>query len=175
MSEVVWLPGTAARLIEADAVRWGLRETGGPLFGYEACGELVVTEAFLPGPRATHLPFLYRPDREAVERAIEEVHERSGGGERWIGSWHSHPFGRALPSLIDRRTAGRIAREVAVASPRPVMLIQTTRPTRTGPRAHALGAWRWSPEVEDLLDVDVHPISEMSGIDRNRARDEEPL
>ena len=120
MSELVWLPETATRLIESDAVRWGLRETGGPLFGYEACGELVVTEAFLPGPRATHLPFLYRPDRDAVDRAITEVHERSSGRERWIGSWHTHPFGRALPSLVDRRTAGRIAREAAVACPRPL-------------------------------------------------------
>jgi integrative and conjugative element protein (TIGR02256 family) len=163
VSELVWLPDTAARLVEADAVRWGLRETGGPLFGYEACGELVVTEAFLPGPRATHLPFLYRPDRGAVDRAIEEIHERSGGGERWIGSWHTHPFGRALPSLVDRRTASRIAREAAVACPRPLMLIQTTRPTRSGPRAHALGCWRWSPEVEDLVDAEVHRVSGKAG------------
>jgi len=158
VSELVWLPGPAAHLIEDDAVRWGLRETGGPLFGYEACGELVVTEAFPPGPRATHLPFLYRPDREAVDRAITEVHERSRGRERWIGSWHTHPFGRAMPSLVDRHTAGRVAREVAVACPRPLMLIQTTRPTRKGPRAHMLGSWRWSPEVENLVDVVVRPI-----------------
>jgi integrative and conjugative element protein (TIGR02256 family) len=160
MSEVVWLPGAATRLIETDAVRWGVRETGGPLFGYEACGELVVTEAFLPGPHATHLPFLYRPDRKAIDRAITEVHARSDGRERWIGSWHTHPFGRAMPSLLDRRTAGRIAREAAVACPRPLMLIQTTRPTRTGSRAHVLGSWRWSSEVENLVDADVRPVPE---------------
>jgi integrative and conjugative element protein (TIGR02256 family) len=153
LTQVVWLPDNAARLIARDAERWGLRETGGPLFGYEACGELVVTEALLPGPKATHLPFLFRPDRDAVDRAIAEIYERSGGGERWIGSWHSHPFGRAHPSLLDRRTAGRVAREAAVDCPRPLMLIQTTRPSRRGPRADILGSFRWTPGENDLVEV----------------------
>lgn len=73
-------------------------------------------------------------------------------------------LGRAMPSLVDRRTAGRIAHKVAVPCPRPLML---TRPTRTGPRAHLLGSWRSSPEVEDLLDAKVHPASETSETGRN--------
>jgi integrative and conjugative element protein (TIGR02256 family) len=155
LTHIVWLPDGAARLIARDAERWGLRETGGPLFGYEACGELVITEALLPGPKATHLPFLFRPDRDAVDRAIAEIYERSGGGERWIGSWHSHPFGRAHPSLLDRRTAGRVASEAAVGCPRPLMLIQTTRPSRKGPKANILASFRWSSGENDLVEVDL--------------------
>jgi hypothetical protein len=94
LTQVVWLSDDVARLIARDAERWGLRETGGTLFGYEACGELVITEALLPGPKATHLPFLLRPDRYAVDRAVAEIYERSGGGERWIGSWQPRIFCR---------------------------------------------------------------------------------
>jgi integrative and conjugative element protein (TIGR02256 family) len=155
MAGVAWIPQEAEELIGADAVRWGPRETGGPLFGYEACGELVITRAFLPGPNATHLPFLFRPDREAVERAIAEVHRQSRGGERWIGSWHTHPYGRARPSLLDRRTAGKVATELAVGCPRPLMLIQTTRLTLSGTESSQLAGFRWISQEGNLSPLEL--------------------
>lgn len=145
--QTVWLDPDAGALIEEEAVRWNLRETGGPLFGYEACGELVITRACPPGPAAIHLPWLYRPDKQAVQDAIDRFAVDS---VRWIGSWHTHPLGRARPSLLDRRTAGKIAAERRVHCPRPLMLIQTTRLTRAGVRAEQLCAFRWSGEAEDL-------------------------
>jgi integrative and conjugative element protein (TIGR02256 family) len=108
VTRIAWLAASARELIVQDALRWTPRETGGPLFGYENHGELVVTRAYLPGPRAWHLPWLFRPDRAAVQRAIDEVFNETGGEERWIGSWHTHPLGRAWPSLLDGRTAARI-------------------------------------------------------------------
>src|SRR5688572_30963338 len=107
--QLAWLDASARELIERDAVMWSPRETGGPLFGYENYGELVITRAYLPGPRALHFPWLYRPDRAAVQVAIDEVYEETQGRERWIGSWHSHPLGRPMPSIVDRHTAARVA------------------------------------------------------------------
>ena len=150
-----WIATSALRLIEEDTVKWGLRETGGPLFGYEGCGEMVITRAFPPGPRATHLPMLYRPDREAVQEAIDRVDDESQGCERWIGSWHSHPLGMPRPSVLDRRTARKISTETKVRCQGPVMLIQTTRPTRRGLRAAALGAFRHSSAEADLLSIEL--------------------
>ncbi|MEJ7783476.1 MAG: Mov34/MPN/PAD-1 family protein [Solirubrobacteraceae bacterium] len=148
----------ARHLIERDAVRWSPRETGGPLFGYDNLGELVITRAFLPGPAAWHFPWLYRPDRAAVQAAIDEMYEQTEGQERWIGSWHSHPLGRPLPSLLDRRTAAAISREETVICPEPVMLIQTTRLDRDGQRPGSLGAFRWHAEAKGLTGLKLRSM-----------------
>src|ERR1041384_485702 len=99
---------------------------------------------------------LYRPDRTAVQKAIDQVAGESEGRERWIGSWHSHPLGLPRPSIIDRRTARKIRIEEQVDCPEPLMLIQTTRPSRQGLRAAALGSFRYSAEKQELLGVDLH-------------------
>jgi integrative and conjugative element protein (TIGR02256 family) len=148
--QTLWLDCDARALIEEEATRWGLRETGGPLFGYEVCGELVVTRACPPGPAAIHLPWLYRPDKRAVQDAIDRFAVAS---VRWIGSWHTHPFGRPRPSILDRRTAGKIATERGVRCPQPLMMIQTTSLTRMGVRAARLGAFRWDAGAGDLRNV----------------------
>jgi integrative and conjugative element protein (TIGR02256 family) len=153
--QVVWLPEPARALMEKDALKWSPRETGGPLFGYERYGELTVTRACLPGPAATHLPMLYRPDRRAVQRAIDEVYEESDGHERWIGSWHTHPLGRAQPSWVDQRTAGRISAEDKVRCQAPLMAIQTTRGIGSSQRPGPLGFFRWDPETRELEPVTV--------------------
>lgn len=153
--QLVWFHPEAKELIEGDAVRWGVRETGGPLFGYERCGELVITRAFLPGSKAFHFPWLYRADREAVQAAIDQVREESKGRERWIGSWHTHPLGRARPSSVDRHTTRRIGAAKAVDCPAPVMLIQTTRFSRDGIRPSKLGAFRFSVELGDLQPLSI--------------------
>jgi integrative and conjugative element protein (TIGR02256 family) len=150
-----WLDRAASELIADDSVRWGPRETGGPLFGYESCGEIVITRAFLPGSKASHLPWLYRPDRAAVETAIEKMYCETQGRQRWIGSWHSHPLGRARPSMIDQRTARRISAQKAVCCPCPVMLIQTTRLSRGRICPAGLGSFRWSVKEAALVSIAV--------------------
>lgn len=150
-----WISPAALRLIQEDTVKWGTRETGGPLFGYESCGEIVITQAFPPGPKALHLPMLYRPDRAAVQEAIDQVAEKSGGRERWIGSWHSHPLGLPRPSIVDRRTARKVSAEKQVRCPEPVMLIQTTRLSRHGLRAAALASLRYSPVERELVAIEL--------------------
>lgn len=157
--QIHWLHPAARSLIEADALKWGPRETGDPLFGYENCGEVVITRAFPPGPHARHLPMLYRPDRDAVKAAIAEVYEESSGRELWIGSWHTHPLGRPRPSLVDRATVRRIGTEKRVRCPEPVMLIQTTRLSRNGLCPGPLGSFRWSAEQRELKQVEIRDSS----------------
>ena len=157
---VGWLDETALALMGRDTLKWSPKETGGPLFGYVNFGEIVITRAFLPGPKAWHFPWLYRPDRTAVQMALEEVYEESDGRERWVGSWHSHPLGRALPSVVDRRTAARISAEEKVRCPEPVMLIHTTRLAREGQRASRLGAFQWSSDQQRLEPLRLRPYSE---------------
>jgi integrative and conjugative element protein (TIGR02256 family) len=144
----------AVTLIEGDAVKWAPRETGGPLFGYENCGEIVVTRAFLPGPHAFHAQWLYRPDRAAVQAAIDSVYKDTHGRERWIGSWHTHPLGRPVPSWTDRRTARRIARDPNVDCPEPIMLIQSTKGLVARHAPGRLAAFRYTRKTENLQPLD---------------------
>jgi integrative and conjugative element protein (TIGR02256 family) len=153
--QLAWITADAMSLIEMDALKWSPRETGGPLFGYENCGELVITRAYLPGHRAFHAPWLYKPDRQAVQMAIDDVYEETHGQEHWIGSWHSHPLARPIPSWTDQRTARRIATEPDVNCPEPVMLIQATKgpPTRQTPGC--LGAFRYSRKASKLQALEL--------------------
>ena len=73
------------------------------------------------------------------------MHEASAGRYRYLGSWHTHPFGRASPSATDVAAARSISLEVEVRVPRPLLIIQATWPTRTTFRDRNLRAFRWQP------------------------------
>lgn len=143
MSSELWLPEDALLLIRSETLDKHLSESGGPLFGYEHDGQVVVTRAFGPGPRTRHRPWVFEPDRAVVQEAIDAVAAESAGAERYIGSWHSHPFGVACPSPLDRRTARNIAHDAEVGCPGPIMLIQTTVLRLSGVRPGMLRAYRW--------------------------------
>src|SRR5689334_20336535 len=120
----VWLAQEARLQIEGEARRRVLRETGGPLFGFDHGDDVVIVGAGGPGPRAIHRRRLFIPDREAVDRAITRVHRASDGRYAFLGSWHTHPLGRPLPSMTDVATASEIAADPATDLGQPLMLIQ---------------------------------------------------
>lgn len=141
----IWLDIAARAQIEREARRHRLRETGGPLFGFgdENSDDVVIVGAGGPGLRARHRPRSFRPDRDAMGRAIERVHEASAGRYGYIGSWHTHPLGRPVPSSTDIGTASEMAADEEADVPRPLLLIQATRPTRKTLRDSDLCAYRW--------------------------------
>lgn len=144
----VWLADQARRRIELEARRYALRETGGPLFGYEAEDGSVVVEAAHPaGPRAKHGRFRYQPDREAMQRAIDQEIAASDGSRYLVGEWHSHPLGRATPSERDKRSLLDMAANVEVGLSEPLALIQATRPWGTRIWSDRLGAWAWDVDA----------------------------
>jgi integrative and conjugative element protein (TIGR02256 family) len=150
----VWLDRAARAQIEREARRWRLRETGGPLFGFDDddTDQLVIVGAGGPGPRAKHQRRLFIPDRAAVYRAIARVHEASNGRYAFLGSWHTHPLGRPAPSPTDIATAREVAADGETDLPRPLVLIQATNPLRRTLRDRNLRAWRWS-----ILDERLEP------------------
>lgn len=150
--------------MEREIQRRLLVETGGPLFGFQSEGEAVVVGAGGPGPKARHRPRSFRPDRDAVDRAIARVHEISEGRYRYVGSWHTHPLGRAHPSRTDAAAARQISQETDVALPRPLLLIHRTIPTRRTFRDRDLRAFWWNPSV---MDLDPVPLRVLSSGERN--------
>lgn len=158
---VVWLDGEARRQIHIEATRRRLVETGGPLFGFDGEGEDVVIVAALgPGPRAKHRPRSLIPDRQATQAAIQLVYERGQGRYRYIGSWHTHPLGSPVPSERDVRTARDISTQDDVALPRPLILIQSSRPRVRLVRIGEIVAYRWTPAQHALVPADIVIVKE---------------
>jgi integrative and conjugative element protein (TIGR02256 family) len=156
----IWLDELAKAVIEEEARRRRFSETGGPIFGYESSeGDAVVVAAvFGPGPKARHRPRSLIPDRAATEDAIRQVHELSEGRYRYLGSWHTHPLGQPRPSSTDTTTARDIASQQDVGIPRPVLLIQATRPARRSVGMGRLAAYRWNPATKRMEELPMHIV-----------------
>jgi integrative and conjugative element protein (TIGR02256 family) len=153
---MVWLDDEARMRIILEATRRRFVETGGPLFGFEAeSQDVVVVAALGPGPRAEHRPRSLTPDREATQVAIQRMHDRGRGRYRYVGSWHTHPCGDAIPSERDAVTARDISHQTEVALPRPLLLIQSVRPRVRLVRLGPLAAYRWNAEEYDLVPLDI--------------------
>ena len=165
-------PGTPPAITEAfladrqrilfDRVErvWQLRETGGPLFGFESAEDVVVIGAGGPGPEAHHRPRNFRPDRAAVDRAIARVQGSSRWRYRYLGTWHTHPFGRPRPSHTDIAAALGISQEPAVRLPQPILIIHATWPYRRTFRDRDLHAFRLAPAARTLLASELRMIVE---------------
>jgi integrative and conjugative element protein (TIGR02256 family) len=99
-------------------------ETGGILLGSPINETTIqVTRASPPGPRARHGPFSFSRDTPYLQRYLDQIHDRSGGEEDYVGEWHVHPALEAPPSHTDRRSLWRIARRKNYATDNPILLI----------------------------------------------------
>jgi integrative and conjugative element protein (TIGR02256 family) len=116
-------------------------ETGGILIGRPANdASLQITRASPPGPRAKHRPFSFSRDTPFLQRYLDELHDRSGGAEDYVGEWHVHPKLDAPPSLTDRRSLWRIARRTNYATNYPVLIIVEQTPSERRLRAYGFEA-----------------------------------
>lgn len=151
----VWLDALAREAIATEAANRRLRETGGGLFGYEVGDDTVIVRALPPGPRAQHKRTRLIPHHGDVQADIARVFEESSGALSYLGDWHSHPRGPAEPSQVDSGNAAKMAAEHATEVPRPLVLIQATKPFRIHVAIAGLGAFRWSPEERRLASCEL--------------------
>ena len=115
----------------------------------------MVALALPPGPRAQHRRTRLVPHQGDVQADIDEVFEKSSGELSYLGDWHSHPRGPAKPSQTDTGNAAKMAADHAVEVPRPLVLIQATKPFRIHVAVAALGVFRWSPEGRRLEECEL--------------------
>lgn len=144
-------------------------ETGGALFGWRTPEGIVVDGAGDPGPRAKHRPRSFQTDRRHTQRLIDQVHAESDGAIKFIGSWHSHPGGGAVPSPRDSATAAEISADGPVGLPEPTILVVGTSGTPATPEELAFAAYVWSCTDRRLIQALVVDIP-----DDVRAETDEP-
>jgi integrative and conjugative element protein (TIGR02256 family) len=97
--------------IETESAIAVRTETGGVLagFGDLTAGEVHVTHASRPGPRARKTMFSFARDTEYCQEFLDSVARQSGGAIDYLGEWHKHHEHAPRPSGQDVTTSEKIA------------------------------------------------------------------
>lgn len=121
--------GVLERLQAVERRPW---EVGGWLLGWwaEDRASLFVTHATPPASRGT--PFGVTISGRGHRQFFDEAWDRSQGHVTFLGDWHTHPGGPALPSKRDRAAAAALANNPDFGTPEPLLAILAT------------GRWPWS-------------------------------
>lgn len=82
----------------AQQSRDGL-ETGGILLGIDHAGDVLITRAGTPGPRARRASHSFHRDLDHANQLAALAWQTDGS--QWIGEWHTHPSRELTPSQLD--------------------------------------------------------------------------
>jgi integrative and conjugative element protein (TIGR02256 family) len=101
----------AVAFVERESTGSPLTETGGVLAGRGSLesGEVHVTHASGPGPRARRTRYSFARDTPFCQRFLDEVATNTEGLVDYVGEWHKHQESVPRPSWRDVRTAAEIA------------------------------------------------------------------
>lgn len=114
-------------------------ETGGVLMGLRSEADIRIVEIVGAGPGAVHLRGRFEPDGDWQEHEIARIYTASSGRVTYLGDWHSHPDGAAVPSKLDNNTAKHIAQTPGSQTISPLMLIVGMSQDAT----YTLRAYQW--------------------------------
>lgn len=143
----VWLTLSALEAMELEASLRAPDESGGMLLGYrQRDSQVAITAVTGPGPRAVHRRSSFVPDGKWQQAELARIYEESGRVTTYLGDWHSHPRGAAVPSVRDLKTARRVARRRRARTRRPITLILAGDEST------------WRPAVFELLGGRLVPV-----------------
>lgn len=119
-------------------------EVGGWLLGYRSGKAITITHATPPRSRGTARGVTisgrgHRPFFDAAWAA-------SGGVITYVGDWHTHPGGPALPSVRDRDAGHQIAHDPDFGTNTPIVAIVATPRWPFGRRRVEIGAFLGAAE-----------------------------
>ena len=98
------------RLIEIGKSHENTIEVGGILIGSYRGPHIEVRSITEPGATDQSLPFSFVKQDETHQKQAMEAWQKSGHYCTYLGEWHTHPSGLALPSSQDIATWRRITK-----------------------------------------------------------------
>lgn len=99
------------RHFEREAARCsGRSEQGGILIGQYRGPHIELTDYTTPGPSDQSSATSFVKVDPVHQNAAERAWRLSGRTKTYLGEWHTHPSGGAVPSFTDRRTWSSVAK-----------------------------------------------------------------
>jgi integrative and conjugative element protein (TIGR02256 family) len=150
--------GVLGRLLRLPSRPWGV---GGWLLGYwsETRDAIVLTHATPPAGRGT--PLGVTISGKGHHRRFDQAWQATGGAVTFLGDWHTHPGGPAIPSAKDQKAARQLAEDPDYGTPEPlVAIIANPRWPHSAQHRHA----RFYVGCKDgcLVEVESIPITRLS-------------
>ncbi len=103
-------------------------ETGGVMAGrMDENGDIIVTHASEPGPKAVQSAMKFEKDVEYCQRFLDNLYIQSNQKVVYIGEWHSHPSLCNHPSGTDIKSLSEIAIRKEYLTESPAMIIFSNR------------------------------------------------
>lgn len=142
------------RLLRLPSRPW---EVGGWLLGYWTDGRdaLVVTHATPPAGRGT--PFGVTISGKGHRRRFDQAWQQTDGRVTFLGDWHTHPGGPAIPSTKDEKAARQLAQDPDFGTPRPLIAI-VTNPRWPHSAQHRQIRFYVRTDDGSLAELDVVPL-----------------
>lgn len=124
MKVKIVLPGSILKQMQELVSENPRVETGGVLAGYkDEDGDISITNASGPGPKAIKLPTKFEKDVEYCQAFLDDLFTSSGKKIVYIGEWHSHPSQYNEPSGTDIKSLTEIAFQKEYLTDVPAMII----------------------------------------------------
>jgi integrative and conjugative element protein (TIGR02256 family) len=99
-------------------------ETGGVMAGkIDQAGNIIVTHASEPGPKAVRLATKFEKDVEFCQLFLDKLYIESNQETVYVGEWHSHPSANNYPSGTDIKSLSEIAVQKEYLTENPAMII----------------------------------------------------
>lgn len=146
-------------------------ETGGILLGHDNAETILVTIAGSPGPDAERTPTSFKRDLAHAQALAERAYATDDS--LWIGEWHTHPRGPAVPSVTDLSTYRTLLTSPELGFERVLSVIVT--PDIQGqwesPQLQAFVVQLWA-EVPEAVTVTACELRSMTTLHPDRLIDD---
>lgn len=121
----VGISAAALELMEQESGRSRYAETGGVVAGFGSAenGEIHISHASLPGPRARATRYSFQHEREFCQKFLDELAAQSNGKIDYLGEWHKHFERDPRPSGRDVKTMVSISENSDYHVSQPLLLI----------------------------------------------------
>lgn len=116
------LSASVVDILKQEASRKCPKETGGILLGSQMNGQLLITHATGPGPRARHGLASFTRDGSYAQHELCKAIERSDGRVDYLGEWHSHTLAVG-PSWTDQKSMIEISTNTSYQLLDPLLLL----------------------------------------------------
>jgi integrative and conjugative element protein (TIGR02256 family) len=154
------------RLLSLPARPW---EVGGWVLGYWISDRSTAVITHVTPPRSYGTPLGVKISGRRHRPLFDQAWDHSNGHVTFLGDWHTHPGGPAVPSAKDARALRQLASNDDYGTPTPLALIVDLPRWPGSSRPPHVRYWLRSNEDEKttLIEVEAQPFESLPTVAAN--------